>query len=83
MVAHAGSPSCERCVVEVQLEYAFAAAERLRGPDGLIVRLTELGGPAPVVYCGYAQWSTDPLWDWEQFCELPKGHEGKHRAGAA
>lgn len=76
IVAHPGSPSCERCIVEIQVEHA---RERAAALPELERRLTELGGPAERELCGYVMWlvpgDTAKFGD---FCEAPMGHDGFH-----
>lgn len=85
VIAHPGNPSCERCAIEVQVIHARARAAAL--PE-LETRLTELGGPAEQILCGYIQWLhiDDPLnsseWPFDQFCILPDGHVGFHKVAA-
>lgn len=75
-IGHAGTPSCERCIVEVQYDHARDRAIALAG---LEARLQALGGPATVL-CGYALYTVDDDFPLGEFCELPEGHEGRHAA---
>lgn len=73
-----GTPYCERCVVEEQLEHALEASARV--PE-LQEKLVELGGPAQRVLCGYTFVIEETVGgtDFENiYCVLDKGHDGDH-----
>jgi len=74
LLAHGWTPICERCAVELQLEHARERAAQI---PNLTKRLRELGGPVPEVICGYDFVGVSRAVG--SFCELPKGHAGRHR----
>lgn len=74
-----GTPYCERCVVELQLDHALERASQI---DKLQARLSDLGGRAERLICGYTYISYERRpgeWDFRNiYCILVKGHEGEH-----
>lgn len=79
IIAHHGSPYCERCCIEKQVIYARESAEKL--PE-LEIKLEKLGGPATQICCGMLYLSDKKIifegkeYDSYESCKKPEGHEG-------
>lgn len=74
-----GTPYCERCVAEVQLDYAVEQRDRI---PGLYEQLRNLGGRAERLICGYTFVTEETVGGTDFisiYCILDKGHDGDHQ----